>query len=224
MVDIVRLTDALSREELAAAIRQRLSAEKDRLRQEFLAPGRIASAFVDNLLPEEWARQIYRAFPPTDRMRRLQTLRENKFVGAQMDRFASVLEEAVYAFQAPDIVELIGSITGLRRLQPDEHLYAGGLSLMVKGNFLNPHLDNSHDKDRRLYRVLNLLYYVTPDWPENEGGNLELWDRGPKQPGREIHSKFNRLVLMQTELELLALCQSDHCGRDAMLRLKLLLF
>ena len=83
-------------------------------------------------------------------------------------------------------------------MKPDDHLYAGGISLMAQGNFLNPHLDNSHDKDRGLYRVLNLLYYVTPDWSHEQGGNLELWDQGPKEPQREITSQFNRLALMAT--------------------------
>jgi len=45
---------------------------------------------------------------------------------------------------------------------------------MAKENFLNPHLDTSHDKNREMYRVLNLLYYVTPDWSHEQGGKLEL--------------------------------------------------
>ena len=69
---------------------------------------------------------------------------------------------------------------------------------MVKDSFLNPHLDNSHDADQRCYRVLNSLYYVTPDWREDYGGNLELWDRGLDEPQRTIPSRFNRLVLMET--------------------------
>ena len=49
---------------------------------------------------------------------------------------------------------------------------------MKKNQFLNPHLDNSHDKDRSRWHVLNLLYYVTPNWQEDFGGNLELWTNG----------------------------------------------
>jgi len=188
-----------NKDQIAAIICTRLRSERERMLAEFHQPGRVASAFIDNLLPEEYARQIYQAFPQTDRMRRLRTLREDKFVGAQMNRFHPLLEEAVFAFQAPEVVQLVGEITGLKGLQPDEHLYAGGVSLMIRGNFLNPHLDNSHDKDRKLYRVLNLLYYVTPYWPEDQGGNLELWDHGPGKSPRQIHSRFNRLVLMQTD-------------------------
>ena len=69
---------------------------------------------------------------------------------------------------------------------------------MGKNQFLNPHLDNSHDNNRENYRVLNLLYYVTPNWDVENGGNLELWDNGMSDPQRTIHSKFNRLALMIT--------------------------
>ena len=86
----------------------------------------------------------------------------------------------------------------MSNLLPDPSLYAGGVSAMVKGSFLNPHLDNSHDASQKRYRVLNSLYYVTPDWREEYGGNLELWDEGPKGTPRTIHSRFNRLVVMET--------------------------
>src|SRR5207244_900447 len=63
--------------------------------------------------------------------------------------------------------------------------------------FASPHLDNSHDGDQRRYRVLNLLFYVSPDWALENGGNLELWDRRIKTPAT-VHSRFNRLVVMET--------------------------
>ena len=69
---------------------------------------------------------------------------------------------------------------------------------MGKENFLNPHLDNSHNKDRNLWRVLNLLYYVTPGWKLENGGNLELWPNGIKNPSITIESRCNRLIVMST--------------------------
>ena len=71
--------------------------------------------------------------------------------------------------------------------------------MMVKGNFLNPHIDDSHDSERKYYRTLNLLYYVTPDWKPEYGGNLELWDKKVKK-ALVIPSLFNRLVIMETNL------------------------
>jgi hypothetical protein len=50
-----------------------------------------------------------------------------------------------------------------------------------------------------MWRVFNLLYYVSPEWQQCYGGNLELWPNGLNK-GRQItiHSKFNRLVVMAT--------------------------
>ena len=119
-------------------------------------------------------------------------------MAAQMDCFDPIVEAAVFAFQDERVVDLVGAMTGLRDLEPDEHLYAGGISAMTDGQYLNPHVDNSHDKDRRRWRVLNLLYYVTPEWPEAAGGALELWPDGVRRAAVTIPSRFNRLVLMET--------------------------
>lgn len=126
------------------------------------------------------------------------SIKERKYVTAQMDEHPPILEDAVFAFQDPRVVGLISAITGLRQLEPDSDLYAGGISAMPKGSYLKPHLDNSHDKDRKRYRVLNLLYYVTPGRKATYGGNLELWDTGPRGTPRVMPSLFNRLVLMIT--------------------------
>ena len=188
----------LTRKHLAELILHKLSSIKPKLTEEFNQEGRINSCIIDNLLPEEIANKIYEAFPSPEEMATHKSLRENKRIAAQMDLYNPLLEEIVYAFQDEKIVKLIEEITGLKQMIPDEHLYAGGISLMATGNFLNPHLDNSHDNDRENYRVLNLLYYVTPDWDIENGGNLELWDNGMNNAQRVIHSKFNRLALMIT--------------------------
>jgi Rps23 Pro-64 3,4-dihydroxylase Tpa1-like proline 4-hydroxylase len=187
----------MNRAEYGAIIERRLTEEKDRLREEFHRHT-VQSCFIDNLLPEKQVREIYAAFPDKSTMMLKKSLRENKYVAAQMNKYSPVLEEIIYAFQQPGVVKVVEEITGIRDMLPDENLYAGGISLMAKDNFLNPHLDNSHDKNREAYRVLNLLFYVSPDWNHEFGGNLELWDEGPKGAPREIESKFNRLALMAT--------------------------
>ncbi|WP_417351921.1 2OG-Fe(II) oxygenase [Flavobacterium alkalisoli] len=158
----------------------------------------IGHFYLDNLLPEELALEIYKAFPKSEEMVLKKSIREDKYVAAQMDKYNPVLEEIIYAFQDSKIVKLVSEICGLKDILPDDNLYAGGISMMGHKQFLNPHLDNSHDKDRALWRVLNLLYYVTPDWEEQYGGNLELWPNGLKARQITVHSKFNRLAVMAT--------------------------
>jgi len=187
----------MDRRQYANIIELRLRQEFDRMRDEFPSHT-VQSCYIDNLLPEEEVHKIVNAFPDKSTMMLKKSLRENKYVAAQMNKYDPVLEEIIFAFQEPNVLKVVEQITGIREMVPDTHLYAGGISLMAKDNFLNPHLDNSHDKDRQMYRVLNLLYYVTPNWSHENGGNLELWDDGPKGEPREITSYFNRLALMAT--------------------------
>lgn len=159
---------------------------------------KIGYFFIDDLLPEALAQKCFEVFPDPSEMRCLKSLREYKHVSAQMDKHNSLLEKVIYAFQDPKIVRLIGEICNIDTLYADDSLYAGGLSLMAKDNFLHPHLDNSHDAERQRWRILNLLYYVTPNWKAANGGHLELWPEGPKKEPVIIESKFNRLVVMAT--------------------------
>jgi len=187
----------VNRFEYSDIIAKRLAEETDRLTAEFHSHT-IQSCAIDNLLPEKEAVRIFTAFPDRGAMMHKSNLRLDKYFAAQMNRYNPLLEEIVYAFQQRGVLKVVEEITGIREMEPDEHLYVGGISLMVKDNFLNPHLDNSHDRNRQAYRVLNLLYYVSPDWTHEFGGNLELWDEGPKGEPWEIVSGFNRLVLMAT--------------------------
>ena len=158
----------------------------------------IGFFYLDDVLPENIAKKIATKFPDLKDTVKRKNLKELKYTAFQMDKYDNLLEEVIYAFQDAKIVGIVSEICGLSAIYPDENLYAGGLSLMAKGNFLNPHLDNSHDKDRNRWRVLNLLYYVTPDWKLDNGGNLELWAKGIKEEPVTIVSKFNRLAVMAT--------------------------
>jgi len=188
----------MNRMQIADHLVARIQQDLPQLRETFALPGRIASCQIEDVLSEEIARRINDAFPASDRMMFKKSIKENKHVAAQMDAYDPLLEEAVYAFQDPRVMDLVAEITGLTTLEPDSELYAGGISAMQKGAYLRPHLDNSHDKGRARYRALNLLYYVTPEWREEYGGCLQLWDEGPEGPPRTIPSRFNSLVIMVT--------------------------
>jgi len=189
----------MNRIELATLIFEKLHEQKETLKSQFQnSDSSIGNFFLDDVLPTEMAIEIMEAFPKPEAMVLKKSLREDKYVAAQMNLYHPLLEEIIYAFQDKRVVEVIGEICAIKNPIPDENLYAGGISMMGNNQFLNPHLDNSHDKDRHLWRVLNLLYYVTPNWKEEYGGNLELWPNGLKEKPLTIHSKFNRLVVMET--------------------------
>ncbi|AJP74799.1 2OG-Fe(II) oxygenase [Sphingomonas hengshuiensis] len=188
-----------NRRNIADIIVSRLEAEKDRMKAQYAeSRDRIGYFYIDDLLPEEMALAIHRQFPKPEAMKLKKSIREYKYIAAQMDQYDPILEESVYAFHDTRVVDLIKDICGIKSAYPDIHLYAGGISMMGKDQYLNPHIDNSHDKDRSRWRVLNLLYYVSPEWHEDNGGNLELWPSGVEQDQITVHSRFNRLAVMAT--------------------------
>jgi len=187
-------------EELTHLVLKRLNEEKETLRKEFASqhlkiPTRHFK--LDNLLPEELAHKISGSFPDLNQMRLMNSHREKKYTSKDFDKFPKILKDMTFAIQQKPVIDVIEEITGIFNQHPDPDLYAGGLSAMEKGHFLNPHIDNSHDGQRQTYRTINLLYYVTPNWKKDSGGHLELWDKKVKNQ-IEIESFFNRLVVMET--------------------------
>lgn len=190
----------MSANQFVDLIVSRLTAEQEKLAAEFnqtRSPSIARHFIVDNLLPEDLALGIHRAFPAKEKMRQMKSFRESKYTFKQLEQTPAVLKEITFAIQDPRVVKIVEAITAIKHQEPDASLYAGGISLMVEGDFLNPHLDNSHDAALLRYRTLNLLYYVTPDWQPEYGGNLELWDTTVKQ-AVTVPSLFNRLVVMET--------------------------
>ena len=152
---------------------------------------------IDNLLPEDICHEIYNQFPSKNQMRFMSSFREKKFTSKNFDIHHPLLTDITFALQDSQVIKYVEFITGISNQSADPTLYAGGLSAMTKNNFLSPHIDNSHNAKKDKYRTLNLLYYVTPEWNLESGGNLQLWDINVRKH-ITIHSKFNRLVLMET--------------------------
>ncbi|HUP59015.1 MAG TPA: 2OG-Fe(II) oxygenase [Thermoanaerobaculia bacterium] len=179
-------------------IAARLREETERLRAQWNASAPVRHFFLDDLLPHEQAIDIYRRRPHREELMHRRTLREHKWVGVALERYDPSIGAHLLAFQEPEVVAAVAAITGIRALEADPTLYASGISVMEKGDFLNPHLDNSHDGDQTKYRVLNLLFYISPEWKLANGGNLELWTPALDVP-HAIESRFNRLVVMATD-------------------------
>ena len=187
------------RDELVNLILDRLNRDGESIAADFAAEKVVATHFcaIDDLLPPDIAHKIANAFPDAREMRLMKSFREHKYTSKSLDKYDPLIADITFAFQDRRVIDKVAELTGIHDAVGDPHLYAGGISAMEPGHFLNPHIDNSHDGEQKNYRVLNLLYYITPDWHPENGGNLELWDERVTTP-IEIPSLFNRLVLMAT--------------------------
>jgi Rps23 Pro-64 3,4-dihydroxylase Tpa1-like proline 4-hydroxylase len=178
----------------------RLTRSADDIRQQWQHPEgtRTRHFVVDDILPPELCTAAFNAFPKNaNGFVKLSSFKERKKTSVKLEKFDPILSAITYSFQNNAIVELVSNIIGFKQIEPDPILYAGGLSIMTKGDFLNPHIDNSHDAHRQRYRRLNLLYYVSPDWKLENGGNFELWDE-KRVAQKTLVSSANRLVVMET--------------------------
>ena len=139
-------------------------------------------------------------FPGDSQLFLLNERQERKYVGVSFTKDEYLVEECIFAFQHSSVINLISAICGIPELQGDSELYAGaGVSVMNHGCFLNPHIDNSHNRVKKLFRRLNLLYYVSRSFESDSGGQLMLFPDGIKNPPTCIDSMFNRLVIMKTD-------------------------
>jgi 2OG-Fe(II) oxygenase superfamily len=176
----------------------RLRENEVRLKSDFNQPGKIRCCWLDDLLPLEILHEALGGLPNPAAMVRRQSLKERKYVTAALDQLGDATRNLVAAFSGPEIAEVVTGLLGGARLSADPRLYNGGITKMMPGDFMCPHLDNSHNYDRTQRRAVVLLYYMSPEWREDYGGALELWDDDRKAPPREIAHQSNRLVIMET--------------------------
>ena len=56
---------------------------------------------------------------------------------------------------------------------------------------------NRHPHGCQMHQFVNLIFYLNPDWKDEYGGHLELWNH-QRQPVRKIAPIANRVVLFNT--------------------------
>lgn len=186
---------------LVELIVKRLNESKEQLKRDFLSKQSIKISryfVVDNLLPVNLAEQVYASFPNPKKMHLLTSFGKIKLKYSHLKDAAKLLQDLNAAIQDPKVVAVIEEITGVEKQIPDPTRFAGGISTLVRGYFINPHLDNSHDVEtKKYYRTMNVLYYASPNWGLKNGGNYELWDETVTQHV-VVPSLFNRLLVMET--------------------------
>ncbi len=189
------------RKEIASLIVKRIEEISiEKLQDEYSNSSKINHIIIDDLLPLEIASKLDNYFPDKQNLSLLSGPQERKYIAVDWESKSKFVEECLYAFQDEKIINIISEICKIEELKGDPELYAGGVSYMNKGCFLNPHIDNSHDRLRENYRRLNLLYYVSTSLSKiSDGGDLLLFPNGLKFDEIKIPAKFNRLVIMRTD-------------------------
>ena len=128
---------------------------------------------------------------------------EKKITCNDYDKFPSNVYQAFTFLNSLTFLNFVKKITGIKNLIVDIGLHGGGIHIHPNRGKLNIHKDYSIHPKLKKERRLNLIVYMTKNWKESWGGDLELWSHNkfqnkPLKLIKKIKNKFNRAILFDT--------------------------
>lgn len=152
---------------------------------------------LDDFLPEDVALAVFRSYPEVDeQITHHDNQNTSRKLQPDVGRFSPILRAFSSALASREFLLFMETLTGIDCLIPDPYLFGGGAMISEKGDFLNVHQDFNWHFQLQLHRRVNALFYLTPDWKPEFGGNLELFDHEKKV--KEVVPLFNRVVIFAT--------------------------
>jgi Rps23 Pro-64 3,4-dihydroxylase Tpa1-like proline 4-hydroxylase len=178
------------------------SAELPTLRRQFRENRPYPHIHLKEFLDPDVAAEMASEFPDmaTDAWTRYKHPNENKLGLAKRSLFPTQLGEVVDELNSPAFVHWLSQLTGIPDLVSDDMLEGGGLHQSGTGGFLNVHTDfSNHHYHKHWRRQVNLILYLNPNWDEQWGGALELWDREMRHCVTKIPPLFNEALIFRTD-------------------------
>jgi hypothetical protein len=172
------------------------------LRRQFRENQPYPHVHLREFLDATVAAEIASEFPglATDAWTRYKHPNENKLGLAKRSLFPPLLGEVVDELNSAPFVNWLSKLTGIPELVSDDMLEGGGLHQSGVGGFLNIHTDfSNHHYHKHWRRQVNLILYLSPDWHEQWGGALELWDRDMRRCVVKIPPLFNEALIFRTD-------------------------
>ena len=95
-------------------------------------------------------------------------------------------------------IDLLGRLTGITTLHHDPSRFWAGLHVSPPGAFQSVHRDFQKHPATGLYHRVNVLLYLTSDWRQEEGAELELWSADLESCEKRILPVAGRLVIFES--------------------------
>jgi Rps23 Pro-64 3,4-dihydroxylase Tpa1-like proline 4-hydroxylase len=107
---------------------------------------------------------------------------KQKFKNAfDSDEYFGPATSTMFAYlKSSTFIKFLEQLTGIEDLVPDPHFRGSGIHQTLGNGFLNIHADFNRYEKYDMYRRVNILLYLNPDWKEEYGGHLELWSKDMK--------------------------------------------
>ncbi|GEM_PF-1380351 len=122
---------------------------------------------------------------------------QNKKTISTGDSVPEYLQVLASKYAAPYVLKYFEALTGFKSLIPDPYYNTeyGYYHMTAPGGILGSHVDHSHHQSLGIPHVLNVVLYLSPDWKDEDGGALHLFDRTGKKSVKRVPCLFNRAVV-----------------------------
>ncbi len=158
--------------------------------------------YFDNFLPKDVAITLSKEYPKIKDVDHNWKTHKNNNVIRYFLEDSSLYKKNLKLFSmiisSRNFLLFLETLTGIDSIIPDPFFIGGGAMATSKGGFLNVHADFNYHHKLQSWRRINVLFYLTPKWKKNWGGNLEFWSKDKKKKIREIEPMFNRVVIFNT--------------------------
>ncbi len=157
---------------------------------------------IDTFLDADTCRAIAAEYPTFENAKALgfsfNAVNERKKIQiTDQTKFPPAVKALSDFLASPAFLADLSALTGIPHLVADQALHGGGMHMTGPHGRLDVHVDfNRGEGD--LYRRLNLLLYLNPEWDESWGGQIELWDPEVKHCGLSMPPVLGRCLIFET--------------------------
>ena len=179
-----------------------LDANSSVLRDDFAKGTPFKHLNVDKLVSPDKAVKLAQSFPESGWGNWSNRSNEHQYLKSSCRDVSLIPEElrtVIYELNSGPFLSWLSKVTGIDSLLPDPNLIGGGLHLTGPGGTLTPHTDFHVVEGLPLYRRINLLIYLNPDWKTGDGGELELWNSDGSTIAKLVPPTLGTTVIFQTD-------------------------
>jgi len=171
-------------------------------RAEFTAARPFPHIVIDNFIDPATACAVAAEYPTFDNAKALgfsfNAVNERKKIQiTDQTRFPPHIKALSDFLASPAFLEDLSALTGIPKLLADPALFGGGMHMTGPHGRLDVHVDFNRGEGE-LYRRLNLLLYLNPEWDETWGGQVELWDPSVTHCALSSSPVLGRCLIFET--------------------------
>lgn len=122
---------------------------------------------------------------------------QNKKTISTGDDVPQILQILAGKYASPFMIRYFEELLGIKSLIPDPYYNTdyGYYHISEPGGHLGAHVDHSHHQSMGIPHVLNIVVYLTPDWRDDYGGALHLFNQNGRKSIKRIPCLYNRAVV-----------------------------